>query len=165
MDAHRHLDRMTSCLSFTPETPHRDAGVHVMESRSHSLLKRTFPACHCANDMSHANPSPFYDSLFASMGIKSKPSTESWAYFWSWLTSWAVKPVCVNFFICIFCWHTGKCTASDSHSLISISFFVETPDPVGGLELRLSLSTSSFHESLSPSRPPNVPFPASVEIK
>lgn len=138
-------------FEFHPETPQRDAGVHVMESWSHFLLRRTFPACHCANDPSHANPSPIYDSPRASTGIKSKPSTESWAYFCSWLTSRAVKPVCVNFFICIFCWRTGKCRASDSHSLISISFFVETPEPVGGLELRLSPSESRLQVYLKKS--------------
>lgn len=86
-------------FEFHHETPHRDAGVHVMESQSHFLLKRTFPACHCANDMSHANPRPIYDSPFASAGMKSKPSTESWAYFCSWLTSRAVKPVWNSSFV------------------------------------------------------------------
>lgn len=47
--------------------------------------------------------------------------------------------------------HTGKCRASDSHSLIS-RFSVETPEPVGGPELEkspfLSPSTSSFHGDL-----------------
>ena len=44
--------------------------------------------------------------------------------------------------------HAGKCRASDSHSLIS-RFLVETPEPVGGLELEesafFSVSTSTFH--------------------
>lgn len=44
--------------------------------------------------------------------------------------------------------HAGKCQAGDSDSLIS-RFLLETPEPVGGLELEkkgfLSVSTSSLH--------------------
>lgn len=53
--------------------------------------------------------------------------------------------------LCFLLTHTGKCRASDSHSLISRSS-VETPEPVGGPELEkspfLSPSTSSFHGDL-----------------
>lgn len=162
MDAPWHLDHVTSCLSCTLRRRSTRDGV----TEPLFLLERTFPLGLCVNDTSHAKPSPIYDPPFASAGIKSKPSTESWAYFCSWLTSRAVKPVCVNVFICVFCWRAGKCRASDSHSLISISFFGGDSRACGwpgaAEKQRLSPSTSSFHRDLTPQ---NVPFPASVEIK
>lgn len=146
----------------------RDAGVHVMESWSlfFFCLRELSLSASAWMIRAMRSRSPIYDPPFASAGIKSKPSTESWAYFCSWLTSRAVKPVCVNVFICVFCWRAGKCRASDSRSLISISFFGGDSRACGwpgaAEKQSLSPSTSSFHRDLTPQ---NVPFPASAEIK
>lgn len=164
MDGHWHLDRITSCLSFTLR---RRTGMQEYtwwSTEATFCLRELSHPCHCKNDTSHANPSPIYDSPFASAGIKSKPSTGSWAYFCSWLTSRAVKPVCVNFFICVFCWRTGKCTASDSHSLISILFFCGDSRACGWPGA-VSVSVSLLFSRRPDNSPPNVLFPASVEIK
>lgn len=66
------------------------------------LPESLFLLCHSEQ---HRNPGYISDSHCATMGTKSKPSSESFRIFILLATSWAAEPVHVHSFICTFCWH------------------------------------------------------------